>query len=1064
MNKKYLSVALFGALMMVSTGVFTSCKDYDDDIDGLEQKYTDLNTELSAQKTSLEKALAGVQADADAAQVAADAAKAAADAAKTEADKAVAEASAVKALAEKAASDAKAEAIKEAKAYIDELMKNVATDEELSVLSGKIDGIQSDLNTMKEDLKDLGVDLNAEVEARAKADQALQVQIDALKKFEEATGKKFDSLQGQLDAMKKELANLGSKEEIENLLKKANEEMQKEVSDQLNTLLGVLSARLNSLIFKPAFYYQGIEAMGAYSYNYNVLTVNKINANGDFKTDAPKVGVATSMTPGLVAEYHMNPSIADWKKITKLTYISADKEYKTRANGVVEAIVDNFKGDKGLLTVNSHLVNGTVKDIEQDSKVTVLALEAHYNNGKQDTIITSDYAAIKAVNAHNLTLALSQPFEQNETVHLYKTAAEAINATATREIIWNHEGEDLSKLINTHFDEIVDPENLTKDIHKKLDKYAFDKTSESYGFKYSYELVGYHVGDNKTSESAHAALNGAILRPQMPKDGLQQEFGAEQNKAEKGREPLVRITLTDIKSNKIAAVGYMKFKIVDTITESDVVLTPNFDFADIYTVNCTETQKELKLTWHQFEEQIIAQLEKQGISKEDFHDNFTLDGGVNDATQYDGILPASKVATTKYGIVSQSIQDDGGNETQILKWMVKNNQAYQVFKNKESMKAIVRYTKVIDAAKGINQYVYMTLNWTPSKRNVTPAGTLADADKNRAYWYAKNDPKAGTGYSDIHANVETVGQEGADDEFKSDILNTFMGNDVTVTGIDAVYTAFTDAKLTKTFTFVNPQGTALTPVTGNSGQKYDITVGNNGKTLYANKVGAPLIKYPVVTINASTLEYNADNATNEWAKDILNYADHNELADKQTFTAKIQINAANCDYVPFALSNNTFFAKFLRPVSVADPHETNFLDGETGGSKAMLKLTFTDWRDHNFDNTAVTKGENYYEYYGIKSISCLEDQIRTDMNSTSGDFKDLLSAASKKIKFNFIEPTENDIQNGKGAVAHYFGELVYENNNTTVGDFQIKVPFDVKYDWGTIRVYVICKIAATVAN
>ena len=86
------------------------------------------------------------------------------------------------------------------------------------------------------------------------------------------------------------------------------------------------------------------------------------------------------------------------------------------------------------------------------------------------------------------------------------------------------------------------------------------------------------------------------------------------------------------------------------------------------------------------------------------------------------------------------------------------------------------------------------------------------------------------------------------------------------------------------------------------------------------------------------------------------------------------------------------------------------------------------------------------------------------MNSTSGDFKDLLSAASKKIKFNFVEPTETEIQNGKGTIAHYFGELVYENNNTTVGDFQIKVPFDVKYDWGTIRVYVICKIAATVAN
>lgn len=38
MNKKFLSAILFGALMVGSTGTFTSCKDYDDDIDGLEQR------------------------------------------------------------------------------------------------------------------------------------------------------------------------------------------------------------------------------------------------------------------------------------------------------------------------------------------------------------------------------------------------------------------------------------------------------------------------------------------------------------------------------------------------------------------------------------------------------------------------------------------------------------------------------------------------------------------------------------------------------------------------------------------------------------------------------------------------------------------------------------------------------------------------------------------------------------------------------------------------------------------------------------------------------------------
>ena len=32
MNKKFLSVVLFGALLASSAGTFTSCKDYDDDI------------------------------------------------------------------------------------------------------------------------------------------------------------------------------------------------------------------------------------------------------------------------------------------------------------------------------------------------------------------------------------------------------------------------------------------------------------------------------------------------------------------------------------------------------------------------------------------------------------------------------------------------------------------------------------------------------------------------------------------------------------------------------------------------------------------------------------------------------------------------------------------------------------------------------------------------------------------------------------------------------------------------------------------------------------------------
>ena len=46
MNKKFLSAILFGALMVGSAGTFTSCKDYDDDIDSLQKQIDATNVTL----------------------------------------------------------------------------------------------------------------------------------------------------------------------------------------------------------------------------------------------------------------------------------------------------------------------------------------------------------------------------------------------------------------------------------------------------------------------------------------------------------------------------------------------------------------------------------------------------------------------------------------------------------------------------------------------------------------------------------------------------------------------------------------------------------------------------------------------------------------------------------------------------------------------------------------------------------------------------------------------------------------------------------------------------------
>ena len=48
MRKKYLSALLFGALLFASTGTFTSCKDYDDDINNLQQQITSNKDAIAA--------------------------------------------------------------------------------------------------------------------------------------------------------------------------------------------------------------------------------------------------------------------------------------------------------------------------------------------------------------------------------------------------------------------------------------------------------------------------------------------------------------------------------------------------------------------------------------------------------------------------------------------------------------------------------------------------------------------------------------------------------------------------------------------------------------------------------------------------------------------------------------------------------------------------------------------------------------------------------------------------------------------------------------------------------
>ena len=786
-----------------------------------------------------------------------------------------------------------------------------------------------------------------------------------------------------------------------------------------------LSSALKSLVFDPDFYYAGIEAFDFATYKYNPATVKAVDADGDYSKDAPTVADdAFTYAPDLAATYFLNPSNAKMSNdAAKYSFIAYNKDYVSRAAADYGSTFKVESADlttKGKVTVHAKYNGNAIKDLANGDKVTVLALQ--YTSG--DSVVTSDFAAIKASTYSKLVL--NNPTLQHVDAipsHLYQTAKDAINNEAQIHVAWNSKGIDLREYVNT--DRTYDKDETPT--CKAWDKNAAEGLVEKSGFKYSFELVGYKSGANETSQSAHAAIasNGYTLRPQMTAGGKQQAYGAAQNEATIGREPLVRVILKDTVNNKIAAVGYIK---VVTVAENKAEEVDLVTVNKPYTIACGDNNIDLqKVTWAQVEEQLYAKL---NMSKDAFEDAYELDGGTADANQFEKATTDAEAlaADKKIGTVSQTTADVEGKQTEVIAWSIKNQAAYAAFKaGKTTLSTYVRYA--LKAGKtAANKYVYVKLTWTPSAINLKPSATFGNENKIKSYWYAANSSVAGTGYDDVHGNVEVVGTEGANDEYVFDLKNALVGNKLSVNPLTAPY-ADLNQELKLTFGFVTGKG---------------LFASEDGTKVYAEK------ELTNVVASLDPVNGIVTYADNETAKKLLNAYGHKDL--KNTVTAIVAVKATICGNIDVPVASNEFNVKFLRPINVEEA-TASFEDAETAGSTADIKLTFTDWRDHNFTDTKVTKGLDYFNYYGVKEIAVDIVNATTDLNGNSSQkLKDL----TDKVKFTFTAPTAISANN--------YGNLKYENNGLTVGQFHVYFPATITYDWGTIKTTITATVGKTQSN
>lgn len=933
-------------------------------------------------------------------------------------------------------------------------------------INDKIAALGSELRT---ELQNQVNALNSAISSLEAKDADLQEQIEALKtQLGAITGdggtvalidEKIAAINERIDNLvANEIANMANDinyldQDIDNIYMELSRNS--EIIAQIINRFSLESRQLKSLVYSPQEYYQGIEAIGVWSFNYYAITGGLATPDldkdqtGDYATK--RASSETSVVPVVTASYYMNPSNAeiDMDK-AKYNFIVSNANY-TRAASASDITVDSVKKDNkitGLLNVYFSMKNANSIANINNGKVDVAALR--YNGN--DTIVTSDFAALKqyAIKEFYINKSATGNAAEDESSenHLAYSAADAVKHNAAGEYEWpvleiaynNTEGINLDKWINVHY--------MFAD-NKKETFWGDQAEINKKKFKLVYELIGYIANDaDKTNESKHATIDGSILK-------VHGVDGAEASRKIIGRTPLVRVKLVDENTNsQIAEVGYIVVKITDVTT--DPVIVPEADIKDVtngYTVLCDDAaalNNVTAITWDEVENHVLGTLD---MSKEEFEKNYTLElnGNTQNAAQYSYDANKNKFTVIaevdQIGTIVNTKDGTAGYETNVLKWTVGNNQAYQLFveNGKTSVTVWVRF-KPNNTVHG-QKDVYVPLTWTPEVVNASPVATINDTDKKAADWHAANSREAG--FEELHIQVGNATDPAATCEYQSMIVeNTFLNKplDIIATDLARTYGPLV-MNASVSYEFAPKSKQAITEYVGESGTKYTITVSNTLDEIRADGV-------TLATINSSNGEITL--AATNVAKDIINnygYYEDTPLAKALTFT--VVVKAATCAPADLiTLENNMFNVKVIKPMFIEGSEIADMqLNDYSTLANVPVTLNFLDF--NGYDPKTFWEKSNqqkeFWKFYDVKSIK-LAGNIQTNYSGYWADVD------TNDFEVTFTEPSGAIKLDNMGKVT------LTQKNMSRANSFKVRIPLAVTYKWGVLHETVELNVNAASGN
>ena len=564
MSKKYLSMILFGALMLGTAGTFTSCKDYDDDIDSL-QEQIDANAKAIDQVNKLISSgsvITGVAKGTNGITI----------------------------------------TLSDGNSYE---ITNGIKGTDAAVWSIGEDGYWYK-DGVKQAYKAVG-------EKGDPGEPGTNGTDGCYYKPNEETGK-FDIYNA--DGTFKESTNIAWRGTGITAVENENDVVLSNVTladGKLGSVTISKTNNLRSLVFIPQVYVSGVQGLTYDSYAYQALTLDK----KDSKDETTKAATAnTTINPVVYAEYHVNPANANVDKLKdNLSFlVKPNLDYHgTRAAASKDfAMTPEFVSfADGILKVK---VN--IKGIAAtDEKISVFALNVEKENGEN---VTSDYATVFKKDLSDLAIAdpsaeAKKKGIDNKDEHYRTKIAAQDNNAYNKTVVWK-EGttEDDSKL---YCDTIV-VFNGSLDLKGCVEAHELpceggDKIKvadlEKLGLTFAFDVVkNYKVGTPVTDQADFVTLADGVLTPKVFETA---------GPAAIGRTPIVRVRL--MHGENIVKVAYIKVFIADKssapVKKRYVLTIENFKF------DCKKTEITQQSTVKDMNVQVYNETK---LSKEQFHTTY----------------------------------------------------------------------------------------------------------------------------------------------------------------------------------------------------------------------------------------------------------------------------------------------------------------------------------------------------------------------------------------------------------------------------------------------------------